>query len=436
MQRDMAMFSADAAFGWSCDLPAFQRIRVRYPGTALADPVVAAVAGLDAAGGENLFGAGQRVAVTVGSRGISGIPAIIAGLITRIRDYGGEPFLVPAMGSHGGATAEGQVSLLGRLGITEETTGARVVSSMDVVEVGRLADGMPVYVDRAAAAADAILVVNRVKPHPDFTSPWESGLAKMTAVGLGKQAGADALHRYGTLGLQRQMPEAARLIVRTAPVRLGLAILENAYHEPARIVAVPPDQIAGDLEAELLQEAYRLMPSLPFASIDVLIVDEMGKDVSGTGMDAKILGRIRVHGVSDPPQPDVRAIAVLGLTPASHGNAVGIGLADVTTRRVVDGVNFESMYLNALTAGLAGVQRAFVPVVAPDDRDAVLTALRVCGRPDPERAAILRIRNTLELEEMDASIGLLEGPGQLHPIEAIGRRFQLQFQGGRLLPGG
>jgi hypothetical protein len=254
----------------------------------------------------------------------------------------------------------------------------------------------------------------------------------MTAIGLGKKAGADTLHRYGVLGLEKQMPEAARLIARQMPVRLGIGILENAYHDLSRIVAVPPDQIAGDLEAELLHDAYGLMPSLPFASIDALIVDEIGKDVSGTGMDAKVVGRIRVHGVADPPTPDVRAIAVLGLTPASHGNAVGLGLADVTTRRVIDAVDFESTYLNALTAGLAGVQRAFVPVVAPDDRAAVLTALRVCGRPDPERAAIVRIKNTLELDEMDVSVGLLEAARAQHPIQPIGSPFQLQFRDGRL----
>jgi hypothetical protein len=429
------MYSTDTAFDWQCQLPAFTRIRVRFPRQALSDPFAATVAELDAAGGERLFGAGQRVAITAGSRGIAAIPVILAALVSRIRDYGGQPFLVPAMGSHGGATAEGQVSLLARLGITEATTGAPIVASMDVVEIGRLADGMPVYLDRAAAAADAILVVNRIKPHPDFTGTWESGLAKMTAIGLGKQAGADTLHRYGAHGLERQMPEAARLIVRRTPVRLGLAILENAYHEPARIVAVPPDQIAGDLEAELLREAHRLMPALPFASIDVLIVDEIGKDVSGTGMDAKIIGRIRVHGVTDPPRPDVRAIAVLGLTPASHGSAVGLGLADVTTRRVVDQVDFDSTYVNCLTAGIAGVQRAFVPVVAPDDRAAVLTALRVCGRPDPERAAIVRIKNTLALDEMDVSSSLLETGQPLHPIEPLGPPFQLRFQDGRLLSG-
>ncbi len=430
------MFSTTTAFDWQCELPAFTRIRVRYPRPAVADPFAATVAELDAAGGERLFGQGRRVAITAGSRGIAGIPVILAALVSRIRDYGGEPFLVPAMGSHGGATAEGQVAVLARLGITEATVGAPIVSSMDVVEIGRLADGMPVYVDRVAAAADAILVVGRVKPHPDFTSAWESGLAKMAAIGLGKQAGADTMHRYGVYGLQHQMPEAARLIVQRTPVRLGLAILENAYHEPARIVAVPPDQIAGDLEAELLQEAYRLMPALPFASIDALIVDEIGKDISGCGMDAKVIGRIRVHGVSDPPRPDVRAIAVLGLTPASHGSAVGIGLADVTTRRLVDEVDFESTYVNCLTAGIAGVQRAYMPVVAPDDRVAVLTALRVCGRADPERAVVVRIKNTLALDEVDVSAGSLETAEPLHPIEVLGAPSPLRFRDGRLLPGG
>lgn len=428
------MFSTRTAFDWTTDLPAFQRIKVRFPRPKLSDPPAAAQRELDAAGGAELFGNGRRVAITVGSRGISGFPAILTALVSRIREYGGQPHLVPAMGSHGGATAEGQAALLVDLGITEEIVGAPIVSSMEVVEVGRLADGMRVFVDRFAAASDAILVVNRIKPHPDFTSSWESGLAKMTAIGLGKRAGADTLHRYGVVGLQRQMPEAARLIVRQTPVRLGVAILENAYHETARLAAVAPEHIAGEVEAALLQEAYGLMPGLPFAAIDVLVVDEIGKDISGTGMDAKVIGRIRVHGVADPPRPDIRAIAVLGVTPASHGNAVGLGLADVTTRALLEQVDFESMYLNSLTSGITGIQRAFVPVVAPDDRAAVLTALRACGRPDPENAGIVRIQNTSTIDELDVSIPLLEAMPPLYPIERVGTPFLLQFHDGRLLP--
>jgi hypothetical protein len=428
------MFTTRTAFDWTTDLPPFQRIRVQFPRPALPDPPAAAQRELDAAGGVELFGRGRRVAITVGSRGIAGFPATLAALAARIREYGGQPYLVAAMGSHGGATAEGQAALLASLGISAETIGAPLVSSLEVVEVGRLADGMAVFVDRFAAGCDAILVVNRIKPHPDFTSPWESGLAKMTAIGLGKKAGADTIHRHGVPGLQQRMPAAARLIVQKTPVRLGLAIVENAYHEIAAIAAVPPDQIAGDLEAALLQEAYRLTPGLPFESIDVLIVDEIGKDISGTGMDAKVIGRIRVHGVANPPQPDIRAIAVLGVTPASHGNAVGIGLADVTTRAVFEQVDFESMYLNGLTSGITGIQRAFLPVVAPDDQTAVLTALRACGRPDPEHAWMVRITNTGSLDEMDVSVPLLAAMPPRHPIERLGAPFHLRFREGRLLP--
>jgi len=428
------MFVTRSAFQWSVDLPVFQRIKVHFPRPKLANPPAAAQQALDAAGGAELFGDGRRVAITVGSRGIAGFPAILAALVARIRAYGGQPHLVAAMGSHGGATAEGQLALLANLGITEKTVGAPLVSSMEVVEVGRLADEMPVYLDRFAATADAILVVNRIKPHPDFTSAWESGLAKMTAIGLGKRAGADTIHRYGVIGLQQQMPEAARLIVRRAPVCLGMAILENAYHETARIIAVPAAQIAGDLETALLQEAYSLMPGLPFASIDVLVIDQIGKDISGTGMDAKIVGRIRVHGVADPAQPDIRTIAVLGLTAASHGNAVGIGLADVTTRALLEQVDFESMYLNSLTSGITGIQRAFLPVMAPDDQAAVLTALRACGRPAPEHAWIVHIQNTLALHELCVSLPLLEAMPPRYAIERIGAPFMLSFEGGRLLP--
>ena len=350
---------------------------------------------------------GKRVAITAGSRGISHMAEVLTALVVRLRQMGAEPFIVPAMGSHGGATAEGQRGLLAELGITEASTGAPVVASMETIEVGRLANGMPVYQDKLAAAADAIVIVNRVKPHTDFTGPFESGLSKMAVIGLGKLQGADTLHRYGVQGLRDLVPEAARLVCQRSKIIFGLGLVENAYHEIARIEAVPPNGIAGPQESELLKLAYRLLPQFPFTEIDVLVVDEMGKNISGVGLDTKVIGRVKVHGVPDFSQCAIRAIAVLGLTPELHGNAAGVGLADVTTSRLVSQIDFEATYLNCITSGITGIQRAALPLVAPTDRAAIETALRVCGRPDLDTIRLVRIKNTLSLGEMDVSPGLL-----------------------------
>lgn len=428
-------FETGSAFAWETSLPRFHRVNQAFPRPRVPDVAAAVTAAMDRLGNAATLGGGRRVAITAGSRGINRIAEVLASVVRQVRAYGGEPFLVPAMGSHGAATAAGQLALLADLGITEETVRAPIVSSMEVVEVGQLASGMPVYVDRHAAQADAIVIVNRIKPHTDFSGDWESGLAKMTAIGLGKQRGADTIHRHGITGLRDRMPEASRLIVQKTPIALGLAIIENAYDEIAAITAVPPDQIAGPAEAQLLVTARSLMPRLPFDEIDVLIVDQLGKNISGAGMDSKILGRMKVHGVAAPGAPNVHAIVVLDVTPESHGNAVGIGLADVTTRRLVEQVDFEALYINALTSGITGVQRAALPVVAPDDRSAILTALRVCGRHDPENARIVRIKNTLALGTVDVSENLFQDGTASTDLQPASLVYELQFApDGRLRP--
>jgi len=419
--------NATRAFDWECPLPRFYRMNQEFPRPRVPDVAEAVTAAMDRLGNAATLGAGRRVAITAGSRGINQIARVLAVVVDRVRAYGGEPFLVPAMGSHGAATAAGQLALLSGLGITEKTVRAPIIASMDTVQIGELESGMPVYMDRHAAEAEAIVIVNRVKPHTDFSGDWESGLAKMTAIGLGKQRGADTIHRYGVTGLRDWMPEAARLIVQRTPVAFGLAIIENAYDEIAAITAVPSEQIAGSAEAELLTMARSLMPRLPFDEIDVLIVDELGKNISGAGMDSKILGRMKVHGISEPDFPNVRTIVVLGLTPESHGNAVGIGLADVTTQRLVQEVDFEAVYINALTSGITGVQRAALPVVAPSDRAAILAGLRVCGRHDPENARVVRIKNTLELGTVDVSECLLRAGTAQTVLQSASSPFELRF---------
>ena len=423
------------AFDSTLALPRFQRVRQEFPRPTIADidqEVFQSVGSLPGIAG---LCRGKKIAITAGSRGISRIPEILAALVRALRHFEADPFIVPAMGSHGGATAEGQIEMLATLGITETTVDASIKSSMEVVEVGRLSSGMPVFIDRLAAAADGIVIVNRVKPHTDFTADLESGLAKMAVLGLGKQKGAALVHSYGVEGLQVWMPQAARLIVQTMPVLFGLASVENAYHEVARLAAVQPAEIGGPGEKSLLREAYALMPKFPFPEVDVLIVDEMGKNISGVGMDPNVIGRTKVHGVADVVTCDIRTIVVLGLTPETHGNASGIGLADVTTRRLVEQIDFEATYINCITAGACGVQRAAIPIVAPNDRAAIETALHVCGQPDPLQARMVRIRNTLSLEEMDISESLGRQGFETRRFAPVSPSFPLAFSsGGQLVP--
>ncbi len=423
------------AFDEELPLPKFQRIRQDFPRLRVADVERAVCEAITALPGAAECCRGKRIAITAGSRGISQIPQILAAAVHQIRAFGGEPFIVPAMGSHGGATAAGQQEMLAALGVTEACTGAPVVSSMEVVEVGQLSNGMPVFIDRNAAEADGIVIANRVKPHTDFRADYESGLAKMAVLGLGKHKGASTVHRYGVEGMRGVMPQAARLIVAKTPVLFGLASVENAFHEVARIAAVPPTGIAGPEEKALLQEAYSLMPRFPFPAIDVLIVEQIGKNISGVGMDPKVIDRAKVHGVVDHLTCDIAVIAALDLTPEAHGNASGIGLADVTTRHLVEQIDFEALYINCMTAGICGIQRSFIPMVAPTDRAAISTALHVCGQPDPLQARIVRIKNTLSLGEMDVSESLASQIGGLPAVSLVGSPFELGFDvEGRISP--
>jgi hypothetical protein len=427
--------SATKAFEWSGQLPLFQRIQVDFSRACIDDIRLAVFqAGAALALAPNSLD-GKRIAITAGSRGISRIPEILAALVEWLREQGAQPFIVPAMGSHGGGTAEGQRGMLANLGMTEAALGAPVVSSLETVELGRLPNGMPVYIDKHAYQADGIVIVNRIKPHTDYVGEFESGLAKMAAIGLGKLRGADTLHRYGLEGLQKLMPAAARLICRQAPVLFGLASIENAYHEVAQITAVPPEGIAGPQEKELLATAYSLMPRFPFPEIDVLIVEEMGKNISGVGMDPKVIGRVKVHGVADLAACSIRTITVLGLTDETHGNASGIGLADVTTQRLVQGIDFDATYLNCITSGITGIQRALVPVAAPTDRQAIETSFRVCGQPEAQHARAVRIKNTLSLGIMDVSLDLLPQALPGFAIRPIGEPAALPFDlAGNLSP--
>ena len=410
-------------------LPKMVRVRQKIYAPKIDDYISVLRNELDKVGLKEKIKPGAKIAITAGSRGIAHIAEILATIVDEIKKVGGKPFIVPAMGSHGGATPEGQIAILKSLGITPESVGAPIYASMEVEEIGRLENGMPVYVDRIALKSDGIIVVNRVKPHTDFKGKIESGLMKMMAIGLGKQKGAETIHRYQLEGYHKLIPEAARFIIKNAPIIMGVAIVENAHHEIAVIRALKPEEIEKE-EAKLLELAKDLMARIPFKEIDVLIVDEIGKDISGIGMDTNVIGRFWASPQEyDPRTPKIKRIVVLDLSEKSHGNAIGIGLADITTKRVFSKIDFEATFMNCLTS--TWPEPAKIPPFLPNDRDAILMAIRCCGPIDPLKAKIVRIKNTLDLEYMWISESLYElvkrDKELSERIEILGEPREMQF---------
>ena len=344
---------------------------------------------------------GERVAIAAGSRGIAGIADILRILVQYFKSRRARPFIFPAMGSHGGATAKGQVEVLEDLGVTESAVQAPILSSMEVEQIGDTRDQVPVVVDKNALAADHIVVVNRIKCHTKFKAAIESGLMKMMSVGMGKQAGAQLYHQAAVnCGFYRVITDAARLVMARAPILCGVAIVENAYGQPAEIIVLRPAEIEAR-EKVLLQKSKRMMARLPFNEIDLLIVDEMGKDISGVGMDPNITGRNRdlLGGFDHPAR--VKRLFVRELTAKSRGNAIGIGLADITTRRLVDRIDYAATYKNCITG--ISLEKAAVPMHFETDRQAVETALNCIGRIGWIDSKIVRIKNTLQLETVVVS---------------------------------
>lgn len=378
-------------------LPDLVLLRQRFPRPRIFDVDAAVTNALESGDIAAKIQPGVRIALAVGSRGVADIAQMVRVLVAQLRGYGAEPFIIPAMGSHGGATPEGQREVLTSLGVTEDAMDAPIISSLAVDLLGKLPNGMPIHIDSAAHAADGIIVINRIKPHTDFSAPIESGLSKMVAIGLGKHAGALTLHSWGIEGMTTYIPEAAKFAVAHSAILGGLAVLENAYDEVADIVLVPPEGIGNEPEMILLQQAKAMMPRLPWDTLDVLVVDELGKNISGAGMDPNIIGRIR-SGEQKETAAQITNIAVLDITPASHGNAIGIGLADFTTRRLFDQLDVQALYINCLTAGVLAMNSGKIPMVFATDREAVAAAIRSSGRPDPSRVALARIQNTLKLE--------------------------------------
>lgn len=365
---------------------------------------------------------GARIAIAVGSRGISHLVPMVRQIVAWVKSQRAEPFIVPAMGSHGGATAEGQRGVLAGYGITEEAVGAPIISSMSTVSLPQGESEVPVYFDAAAHAADGTILLNRIKPHTSFHGRYESGLMKMTAIGLGKHAQALAIHNLGVRGLREVMPQVAREALRHANIVLGVAVVENACDETMLIRAIPAARIPED-EPALLEIARVQMPRLPVENLDVLIVEEMGKNISGLGMDTNVIGRLKIPGQPEPESPRIRVIYVRDLTPETHGNAVGVGLADIITRELFRKINYAATYENAATSTF--LERAKIPMIADTDRQAMDWALRACGSPDAAGLRIMRIRNTLRLDLLAVSPAVLDELRGRADIEVVGSTVDL-----------
>jgi hypothetical protein len=364
-----------------------------------------------------------RVAIAVGSRGIYRLAEMVRAAVQTVRELGAEPFIVAAMGSHGGATPEGQRALLASYGVTEEAMGVAVRTEMDVVELGRNSWGEPVYWDRNASQADAVIALARVKPHTDFRGRYESGIVKMLVIGLGKRAGAETHHKYGVRGLRDMIPESVKVVLARAPFALGLAILENAREHTARVVAVEPEELL-QREPLLLEEARQLMPRLPFGQLDLLVVGELGKNYSGTGMDVNVLGRQQVEGETDTLDPRITRICVLDISEESHGNAVGVGLADLTTQRLLSRMDEHVTQVNALTSCF--LLRTKIPPAFASDRECIAMGLKTCWQPRLSEVRMAIIPNTLQLETLYVTAPLAEEARQRGQAIASGQALSLE----------
>jgi hypothetical protein len=349
---------------------------------------------------------GDEIALAVGSRGIANIATVVKTTVDVLKAWGAAPFIIPAMGSHGGGTAAGQAEVLASYDITAETMGCPVRSSMEVVELTPPNPKNRVFMDAYAHAADGVVLINRVKLHTDFHGPYESGLVKLSVIGLGKHRQALEIHSHGVYGLRHLIPWTSQQILASGKVRFGIALVENAYDETMLVKALAPEAIMEE-EPKLLDISRANMPRLPLDEIDVLIIDRMGKDISGSGLDPNIIGRNYIRDEPEPERPRIKAITVHDLTGASHGNAVGLGLADVITRHLFDQIDINATNENTVTSTF--LERGKIPVIAPDDTTAFAYAWRSCNRPLADgtpvgsAARILRIRDTLHLSELHAS---------------------------------
>lgn len=365
---------------------------------------------------------GMRVAITCGSRGIANIAIMIKAMVDFVKECGAVPFVFPAMGSHGGATDAGQRQVLASYGVTEDYLGCPVLSSMQTKQIGETEDGIPVFIDKNAAEADAVLLCNRVKAHTAFQGPYESGLMKMCTIGMGKQHGAEFCHESGFKNMAVNVPKIARVILKNVNVVAGIAVIENAFDQTYKIVGLTNAEIP-EKEPELLIEAKKMMGKILFESTDVLVVDRIGKNISGDGMDPNVTGRALTPYVKSGI--NAQNIAVLDLTEETHGNANGIGLADVTTKRLVNKMDVDISYPNAVTSTeLKGVK---IPLYVENDKEAVQLAIRACNEIDKKAPRVIRIQDTMNLEYIYISEAMVEEAKRNPNLEIVGEPEEWSF---------
>jgi len=404
-------------------LPLMAIVRRRFRDSSIDDVPSAVRQALDEVRTSDFVRPGARIALTAGSRGIDRIAEVLRAVGESLRGMGAEPFVVAAMGSHGGATPRGQRKVLEGMGIREDHVGMPVVSDMKTVKIGSVGD-VPVFVDEAAMKADGVVVVNRIKPHTSVVGDYGSGLCKMLVVGMGKRDGAESFHRLGPGELEKYLPEMAALVIEKADVIAGLGLVENFHDKLSVIEAAGPKDIPG-LDVRLLKRAAEMMPQLPFEDLDVLVVCEMGKDISGTGMDANVIGRRGIRGVPDPPSPRIGRIAVLGLTEGTRGNAHGMGMADFVTERLIRGVDWNATRANAMTSSFP--EKGMAPLAMSSDRQAIEAALQTAWIRDTARARMAIIKNTLRLEKMMVSESLMDEVSKLDDVTRESDPAPLQF---------
>jgi hypothetical protein len=348
---------------------------------------------------------GQTIAVGCGSRGVANVGEAAKAVVAELKALGAKPFIFPAMGSHGGATVEGQVGVLAGYGITEALAGCPIRATMDTVELGTVAAGTPVYMDKFAAEADGVVLINRVKPHTNFRAPMESGIVKMMTIGMGKIKGATTLHFHGMDNFGEILPQVAKLVMAKKNILFGVGMVENAHDETALIEIMPAEQLFAR-ETVLQAQAKAMMARIYFDDIDVLVIDEMGKNISGAGFDPNITGRNNRFVKEWQPTPRVQKIVALALTEETHGNATGLGLADVITMRLFKEMDVGPTYANVIAS--AYLDGAAIPIIMNTEHDAIALAVKSLVRVKPSDARIVRIRNTLELTHIQVSEPLLE----------------------------
>lgn len=371
---------------------------------------------------KKLIKPGMSVAIAVGSRGVDRIVEMTRETVRFLKELGAKPFIVPSMGSHGGATAQGQIDVLAHLGVTEVSTGAEIRSSMEVIKVGELENGLPVYLDKFASEADGIVVINRVKPHTAFRGRVESGMMKMISIGLGKQKGAEACHQLGFKYMAEHVPAMAKMIIERYPVLFGVASVENAFDKVAQLEVLAAHEIE-EVETGLQQKAKELLPKLFFDKIDVLVIDEIGKNISGDGMDPNITGRYPTpyaHG-----GPEVTKMVVLDLTEETEGNANGVGTADFTTQRLVDKMDKEVTYANGLTSTVVAPTK--IATTLANDKEAIQAAIKTSNILDFHDVRMVRIKNTLAISEIEVSEALLDDVNEHPNLEQVSEPQAIQF---------